>query len=242
MESYGIVVNISIYLLSTFLQGVCSKLQTLKLVGNESFKEIWDGQISNISECELKEVEIESFSKLEHIFPSSMLPTLYKKLESLDLRKCISLVTVFQMKENDPNKFENLTTVTLKDCDSLEKLLLPCSYPSLTKIDISNCKSLKEIINDKERKGECFPQLKSIILENLPALSSFSLEISEFPKLQKVRIVKCPAIKTFSRSVSAEANDSKDKVYIYIPPVLIIKSLTFWKKLRLQKLITLNCL
>ncbi|KAI9085100.1 hypothetical protein K1719_032916 [Acacia pycnantha] len=192
---------------------VCPKLEKLKLVRNESFEEIWQTQGSHIPKCELKEIEVDSFSNLGYIFPSSMLQIMSEKLEKLVVRNCSSLSDVFQPRESDSIKaFENLKILTVKGCGSLQRLLLPSSYPNLTNIDISDCKILQEIFIDRKIKAEekCFPNLKSIILENLPVLSSFSLELIEFPKLQKARIVNCPTIKILSGNVSDKAGNSID--------------------------------
>ncbi|KAK4253304.1 hypothetical protein QN277_010627 [Acacia crassicarpa] len=207
----------------------CLKLQTLKLVGNKTFEEIWQGKVSNINitDCELEEVEVDSFSKLRNIFPSSMLPKLSEKLVKLVVRNCSSLSDVFQlMSENHSiTAFQNLKIVRLKGCDSLQRLLLPCNYPILTEIDISDCQSLEYIFIDTINAEEiCFPHLKSIVLENLPKLSSFSLETFEFPTLTKARIVNCPAIQTFSRDVSAETNNFMDTVSSISPPFVQAKT------------------
>ncbi|KAK4253308.1 hypothetical protein QN277_010631 [Acacia crassicarpa] len=199
------------------MMDACLKLQTLKLVGSKTFEEIWQDKVSNINitDCELKEVEVDSFSRLRYIFPSSMLPKLSEKLVTLVVRNCSSLSDVFQlMSENHSiTAFQNLKIVRLKGCDSLQRLLLPCNYPSLTEIDISDCQSLEYIFMDTQINAEekCFPNLESIVLENLPMLSSFSLEIFEFPKLHKARIVYCPAIETFLRKVLAKVSNFIDK-------------------------------
>ena len=202
------------------LQDACSTLQTLKLVGHEAFKEIWQCWVSNKIDCELKEVEVDSFSNLKYIFPSTMLPILLKKLEKLVLRNCISLTNVFQpMRKNDSNMaFESLKIIRVKGCDCLQRLLLPSTYPGLREIDISDCQNLVEIFIDLEIKVDkkCFPDLESIVLENLPVLSSLSLEAFEFPKLKHATIVKCPSIKTFSSNVAAESNHFMDKVNSFI--------------------------
>ncbi|KAI9085108.1 hypothetical protein K1719_032924 [Acacia pycnantha] len=189
----------------------CPKLERLMLVGHKSLEDIWQGHVCNIPDCELKQVEVDSFTKLRYIFPSSKLQILLGKLETLVVRNCTSLSDVFQIRDNDSiMTFQNLTVIRVKGCDALEHLLLPFRYHKLTEIDISDCQSLRQVFVDTkiEADEKSFPDLKSIVLENLPMLSNFSLETFEFPKLEKARIVNCPEFKTFSRNVSARANNT----------------------------------
>ncbi|KAF7845334.1 putative disease resistance protein [Senna tora] len=209
------------------IMDVYPKLQILKLVGLDTFEEIWQqGLFSTKSFCELKELEAHTLGNLKYIFPSSMLPRL-EKLETLVVNECSSLNNVFQLTHNmvielpmlrnlilsrlpslkhvvDKNSImvlQNLEIIKVKCCDFLRHLLLPySSCLKLKEIEISECKVLEEIFIDTQeeiRDGKAIRHLESLILENLPKLSHLPLENFEFPSLVEVRIVDCPLLNTY---------------------------------------------
>ncbi|WP_411026145.1 hypothetical protein, partial [Salmonella sp. s58078] len=77
----------------------------------------------------------------------------------------------------------------------------------LRTLEIDDCKSLKEVVcAEKEGDGQekytssILPELKKILLVDLPAIESFchiSQEL-EFPMLNDVEIRNCPELKTFA--------------------------------------------
>ncbi|KAF7844626.1 putative disease resistance protein [Senna tora] len=199
------------------MMDVYPNLKILELLGLDSLKVIWQGFDSTKSFSELEELEVDTLCNLEYIFPSSMLPRL-KKLKTLFVRNCSSLRNVFLLTEKQDIKlsmaFQNLKIVQVQSCDSLRHMLLPSNCLNLEALEISECKNLEEIFIDTEeekRDAKVLPHLKSIILENLPKLSNFSLETFKFPSLVKVKIVECPALKAFkpgsTRNVSAPVNN-----------------------------------
>ena len=89
------------------------------------------------------------------------------KLEGLEALKVDSLI-----------RLENLETLIIRNCSSLEHLVLPSNYSSMREIEISGCNYLEGLEQEKTENTTPF-YLRSIVLENLPVLSRFSLESCE---------------------------------------------------------------
>ncbi|KAF3454156.1 hypothetical protein FNV43_RR04603 [Rhamnella rubrinervis] len=112
--------------------------------------------------------------------------------------------------------FQNLTVLMVKDCDGLISLLSPSTAKSLsqrlTKLGISGCKSLRQVANDQKEADDddgiradsiniIFRQLNSLILDDLPNLTSFysgnKNVVLQFPYLYELVVSDCPEMKTF---------------------------------------------
>ncbi|KAK4253301.1 hypothetical protein QN277_010624 [Acacia crassicarpa] len=159
----------------------CPKLQTLKLPGLAMLEDIWQGQDYRIPLCDLKDVEVDSFSKLRYMWIAKS-----ENLERLVVRNCNFLGRLVL-----PSNCFNMTEIKISDCKILEEI---CIDPEQQKM------------NEKT-----IPNLGYIVLENLPKLSFFSLETCEFPSLRKLRIVNCPTLVTLPKNVSAKVDNSLNK-------------------------------
>ncbi|KAF3453161.1 hypothetical protein FNV43_RR03598 [Rhamnella rubrinervis] len=113
--------------------------------------------------------------------------------------------------------FQNLTVLMVKDCDGLISLLSPSTAKSLsqrlTKLGISGCKSLRQVIANDQKEADdddgiradsiniIFRQLNSLILDDLPNLTSFysgnKNVVLQFPYLYELVVSDCPEMKTF---------------------------------------------
>ncbi|TXG71321.1 hypothetical protein EZV62_006256 [Acer yangbiense] len=105
--------------------------------------------------------------------------------------------------------FKNLTTLEVDKCGGLLNLMAPSvakSLVQLTRMDITDCEMIEEIITRKEDEAVnqiIFSRLEYLGLNCLPNLTIFysgSWTI-EFPSLQKVVVNQCPNMKLFSRGV-----------------------------------------
>ena len=93
------------------------------------------------------------------------------------------------------------------------------SLVQLENLEIRNCKSIKEIINTEELRGEgrvvniVFPKLINLQLKRLPNLTQFASGNSvEFPSLTQLSIQDCPKLKTFSTAIMSADIKQSDEV------------------------------
>ncbi|KAF3453156.1 hypothetical protein FNV43_RR03593 [Rhamnella rubrinervis] len=112
--------------------------------------------------------------------------------------------------------FQNLKFLMVKDCQGLTSLLSPSTAKSLsqrlTKLGISGCKSLRQVIVNDQKEADddeigadniniIFRQLKSLLLEDLSSLTSFysgnNNVVLQFPHLNQLVVGGCPEMKTF---------------------------------------------
>ncbi|XP_039173387.1 uncharacterized protein LOC120295855 [Eucalyptus grandis] len=102
---------------------------------------------------------------------------------------------------------QHLQTLNVSHCDGLSKMFTPTiakNLVALTKLKISNCRILTEVIND-ENGGEghvvAFNQLNYMELDGLTGLRSFSSGgyTLMFPLLEDIIVTRCPNMKFFSQ-------------------------------------------
>ncbi|KAL3729810.1 hypothetical protein ACJRO7_026883, partial [Eucalyptus globulus] len=109
--------------------------------------------------------------------------------------------------QEDSRYIRHLQTLDVSHCDGLSKMFTPTiaeNLVALTKLRISNCRILTEVIND-EKGGDgrvvAFNQLKYIELDGLIGLRSFSSGgyTLMFPLLEDIIVTRCPNMKFFSQ-------------------------------------------
>ncbi|KAK7333491.1 hypothetical protein VNO80_30265 [Phaseolus coccineus] len=156
------------------------------------------------------------------------------QLKELKLEACEDLKDVVSdFKDQWSPVFPRLSKVELKclsKLKSIESLFSLSSSKNLEKLKLlrlCSCKELKEVIwGDKdENVSTIFPQMKCLVLKDLPKLVNFSQYNGTFdwPNLQTVRVSNVPSMKTFS---TGNLNT----------PVLRSIDITFVKKLWLENL------
>ncbi|KAL5743188.1 hypothetical protein ACOSP7_029920 [Xanthoceras sorbifolium] len=105
--------------------------------------------------------------------------------------------------------FQNLTTLKVLECNELLNLVaVPTakSLVQLTKLIVSKCKMIEEIITHEGDEVEdriIFKKLSYLELQCLPSFTSFysGNYTIEFPSLTQVSVRECPNMKIFSRGV-----------------------------------------
>ncbi|KAF5939281.1 hypothetical protein HYC85_023540 [Camellia sinensis] len=135
----------------------------------------------------------------EHVPPLSM-------LKKLVLRELPVLKHILKKGPTVKAVFQNLKTLKLHDCDSLQNLF-PISIfrgiARLQKLDVRRCKMMEEIITKEE--GDVvtanmieFPELDSITLKSLPKLISFFPRkyTLKCPSLNAIWVKDCPKMKS----------------------------------------------
>ncbi|KAL6207675.1 hypothetical protein ACLB2K_018630 [Fragaria x ananassa] len=103
--------------------------------------------------------------------------------------------------------FQNLREIDIESCDSLRTLLSPSVARGLVKLQtltIENCKRIEEVLavpaeGEETEDDNMFPQLRTLELEDLPNLGSFSQGDYNFkwPLVNDIKILKCYNLKTF---------------------------------------------
>ena len=91
------------------------------------------------------------------------------------------------------------------DClEKRKKLFTPgLMLDNLEQIKVFDCKQLEEIIGGAEASDDLFPQLRNLILQNLPELkticSSSNVILCDF--LNSIEVYKCPKLKRLPLSL-----------------------------------------
>ncbi|XP_039173302.1 uncharacterized protein LOC120295795 [Eucalyptus grandis] len=131
-------------------------------------------------------------------------PRYFQHLETLGVSYCdglsLELILTFS------RYFQHLKTLDVSHCVGLSNMFTPIiagNLVGLTKLRISNCKMLTEIICDEgDKKGHvvAFNQLKYMELDGLTMLICFSScgYTLMFPLLEEVTVNRCPNMKFFS--------------------------------------------
>ena len=102
--------------------------------------------------------------------------------------------------------FQNLTVMEVERCSSLINIGTSSAAKSLvqlTQMTIGRCKNIREVIGNHGDVIEdeiIFRKLKSLMLEDLPSLTSFcSWNFTlKFPSLETLTVGQCPNINIFS--------------------------------------------
>ncbi|KAL5844625.1 hypothetical protein ACOSQ4_010583 [Xanthoceras sorbifolium] len=182
--------------------------------------QVTEGFFKNVFLCEglgCEKVHVEAPSKLSHLrlvdlFDSlhlweenSLISKVFQNLETLEVVCCSNLKSLVPSFVS----FQNLTTLEVLECNELLNIVAVSTAKSLvqlTKLNISKCKKIEEIITHEGGEAEdliIFKKLRYLELECLPSLTSFysGNYATEFPSLQQVVVRKCPNMKLFSRGV-----------------------------------------
>ncbi|XP_039174019.1 uncharacterized protein LOC120286290 [Eucalyptus grandis] len=131
--------------------------------------------------------------------------------------------------QEDSRYIQHLQTLDVSHCDGLLNMFTPTiaeNLVALTKLRISNCRILTEVIND-EKGGDdrvvAFNQLKYMELDGLIGLRSFSSGgyTLMFPLLEDIIVTRCPNMKFFSQG-PMEASKLKR--------VQVSKEVWFWAR------------
>ncbi|KAJ7978789.1 Disease resistance protein family [Quillaja saponaria] len=135
----------------------------------------------------LKLLDIQNNSDIQYIVDSNKWiqpPVTFPELESLVLHKLVNLEKIWQ----GPIKtalFHKLRLIKVEHCDRLKSLFsfsMVEGLSQLREIDVSQCVFMEEIVNGKEINDRnmsapsdeiSFPELRSLILQQLPMLTNF---------------------------------------------------------------------
>ncbi|KAL5783737.1 hypothetical protein ACOSP7_008766 [Xanthoceras sorbifolium] len=149
----------------------------------------------------LEKMEISFMDNLETIWHNQLAGDSFSKLKSLEVRFCQKLLTVFS--SNMYGRFLCLESLDVRGCVSLEEIFdLRCrelfSFANLQKLKVSECQSLKTLFSASNVAMEAparfrFPKLTSLKLDELPNLKTFytGRHTVEGPILKKLKLYYC---------------------------------------------------
>jgi hypothetical protein len=183
------------------------KLEKL-IAGCSDFKELLPSRLDCMEKharvlSSIRHLELDSLRCLEHLWKSnSQLDQALQTLETLRVQDCGSLIYLAPSRVS----FQNLTSLYVRDCKRLVKLVTSTTAKSLaqlTRMSIKDCGMVTEIVaNEGEGiKDEIvFSKLEILELHLLPSLTSFCSEKHsfDFPSLVEVTVEQCPEMKFFS--------------------------------------------
>ncbi|GMN71342.1 hypothetical protein TIFTF001_055936, partial [Ficus carica] len=116
---------------------------------------------------------------------------------------------------------QNLTTLTVYDCNNLKHLLSVAIARSLVHLQIDGCEMMEEVLITEEHGEQrlekiSFPRLQNLWLQNLPKLEKFCNGDSiEFPTLYSLKVRYCPRLKQFIfNPTSGEITSMAEQIFL----------------------------
>ncbi|KAI5655412.1 hypothetical protein M9H77_32599 [Catharanthus roseus] len=208
-------------------------LEQVHVCDLKKLTQVVDGQMRSCSLCNVRDMSVEKCENLLVVSASDMGSTqtlrvsdcesieavfsfegnqaTLGQLNYLSLKKLPKLVEIWKIPPPGNGTFQNLTTLSVRECKNL-RFLLPFHVAKMLvkiqEITIARCETMERVIGKTER-GEVdddddaelalFPDLESLELEDLPMLEMFcpGCYISKWPALTTLGIVDCPKLKTF---------------------------------------------
>ncbi|XP_044474978.1 disease resistance protein At4g27190-like [Mangifera indica] len=169
----------------------------------EKAKYLYLDQLDGVKDI-LWELDREGFPELKHLSVQNSSEILYivnaieciHSDDAFPILESMFLINLGHMEKicyglDNEKSFSQLKILKVADCDNLKYLFsssMAKNLPLLEEIDVTNCKTLKKIFGEEsedhadENKKVCkieFKQLHSIVLQGLPQLIRFGLEIGE---------------------------------------------------------------
>ncbi|KAH7524989.1 hypothetical protein FEM48_Zijuj06G0177700 [Ziziphus jujuba var. spinosa] len=146
----------------------------------------------------------------------------FSNMKELYLQSLNSLKMIWDMRLLE--KFDNnLTRVIVKKCDNLKSLIPSSLCESLVHLEwlqIGGCENIREIASIEESEGQeklgkiLFPQLRSLMLYDLPKLKRFYAgDCIECPSLKELEINNCGKMETFiSNSLPSHIDNENEEI------------------------------
>ncbi|XP_044475559.1 probable disease resistance protein At4g27220 [Mangifera indica] len=177
----------------------------------EKAKSLYLDQMDGVKDI-LWELDREGFPKLKHLSVQNSSEILYvvnsmeciHSDDAFPILESMFLINLSHMEKlccglDNEKSFSQLKIIKVADCDNLRYLFSSSMAKNLLlleEIDVTNCKTLKEIFGEEsedhadENKKVCkieFKQLHSVVLQGLPQLIRFGLEVV-LPRLENLKL------------------------------------------------------
>ncbi|GAY67268.1 hypothetical protein CUMW_255230, partial [Citrus unshiu] len=178
-------------------------LESLSLSYLNNLETICDSQLTeDQSFSNLTIIEVKSCHKLKHLFSFSIAKNLLR-LQKVEVDDCDDLEMIFGPDMDKPTTSLGFNEI-IADDDTAPKVGIP---NSLVNLNVSWCDKIEEIVGHAGEEAKenriAFNELKLLVLDHLPRLTSFCLEnyTLEFPSLERVSVTHCRDMKTFSQGI-----------------------------------------
>ena len=163
-------------------------------------------RFNNMKELHLDKCEsLITIFNLEYDRPDHPMEEMFPQLMTIALSNLNNLKFVWNKEPHVPF-FSNLVSLFIVRCGSIQSIFSLSSSKYLEKLKLlrlCSCKELMEVISSDENKNvsTIFPQLKCLVLKDLPKLVNFSHYCGslDWPNLQTLRVSNVPNMKSFSR-------------------------------------------
>ncbi|VVB11467.1 unnamed protein product [Arabis nemorensis] len=104
----------------------------------------------------------------------------------------------------------NIRFINISHCHKLKNVSWVPQLPKLEVIDLFDCRELEELINEHEspsvEDSALFPSLKTLVIRDLPELSSILPSQFYFQKLETLVITNCPKVKKLPFQETVQMN------------------------------------
>ncbi|KAK5793533.1 disease resistance protein SUMM2-like [Gossypium arboreum] len=182
----------------------------------DAFKELKKLKVFTVEECtEMKSIITGDANLTGNSISASgiekSLAIAFECLEELHVRKLPKLESIWQG-EISSESFKALTTLTLKECDSITilfKLEMVRQLSQLKNLQVEDCRGIQEIIETNLQVEDCreieaegpvastsFTSLKNFQLCGLTSLSSICDASLEWPSLETILVKECEDLKS----------------------------------------------
>jgi len=219
----------------------CSPLKELKLNDLSKLNCVWDKELYRHIKFQcLHLITLRRCTRLTSLFSASIARDLIQ-LEELEINQC-GIVELIEKEGLDelsvnveaiegpshelkvassfPSYFQHMKTLDVSHCHGLSNMFtstMATNLVELTKLRISKCKILIEVISDeggKEGHVVAFNQLKYVELDGLTTLRCFSSGgyILMFPLLKDVIVNRCPKMEFFFKGPMEAPNLERVRV------------------------------
>ncbi|KAI9124745.1 hypothetical protein K1719_004072 [Acacia pycnantha] len=187
---------------------------------------LWEGP-TLISFQNLLELSVFKCRKLKSIFPCTVIKSL-PRLSCLSIRECEELEEIisekWEQEEHDhfPNSslcFPRLSRLEVYRCSKLKYLFsLPYNgdLVKLEDVKIKGCSQLEQVfsceleIREEESNKNLLPNLKSLLLQDLPKLTHICASVPFLVKFLSIRILQVKHCPMFAKTKTDNVEESED--------------------------------
>ncbi|KAI9124832.1 hypothetical protein K1719_004159 [Acacia pycnantha] len=192
---------------------------------------LWEGP-TLISFQNLVELNVFECRKLKSIFPCTVIKSL-PRLSCLSIRDCEELEEIisekWEQEEHDhfPNSslcFPQLSRLEVYRCNKLKYLFsLPYNgdHAKLEEVEIKGCSQLEQLfscepeIREEESNKNLLPNLKSLLLQDLPKLTHICASVSFLVKFLSRRVLKVKHCPMFAKTDNVEEFSEDDDLDVF---------------------------
>ncbi|XVF31255.1 hypothetical protein REPUB_Repub16aG0129700 [Reevesia pubescens] len=168
----------------------------------------------------LNALQIEGMRNLTKIWHDKLTLDSFGEIQYIILKNCERLLNIFPF--NMMERLDKLKHLVIRNCGSLEEIIGPHGLNSYESHEVTTSQLIVAEITAKF----VFPKIESLLLENLPKLTSFYSKIhtTEWPSLQKLLVKECNEVEIIFVEEHLNHQEVQGKNQLEIP----IQQPLFW--------------